>query len=82
MFNWLKNLFNTDDSLYTTRESEGTPGIDKPKITPTIKEETAPEKTDLNSMKKNELLDLAKKSGKKVNASMKKSDIIAVIENG
>jgi len=38
MFNWLKKLFNTEESLYTQRESEGTIGIERPKITPTIEE--------------------------------------------
>ena len=38
MLNWLKKLFSTEETLYTQRESEGTIGIERPKITPTIEE--------------------------------------------
>jgi len=39
-------------------------------------------KVDLDSMKKDELLAHAKKNGIKANASMKKADILAAINNG
>ena len=41
MLRWLwKNIFGSEEpSLYTKSENEGRIGIDKPKVTPTIKEE-------------------------------------------
>ena len=67
--------------------------LDKPVVTPTVdsKKETKPaaktkskKKTAVNfdSMTKPQLLEHAKKNGVKVNASMKKADIVSRIKNG
>jgi hypothetical protein len=52
---------------------------DKPKKKKTTAKKKAT--VDLDSMKKDELLAYAKKNGVKANASMKKADILAAINN-
>ena len=92
MLNWLKRLLGIAPAAPQTTVNkivrDDPPAAPKPKTPPkaTAKpkkttKKAAPKKAavDLSAMKKDELLAHAKKSGAKVNASMKKADIIAAI---
>ena len=92
MFNWLKRLLGVAP-VATTQEPLvlETPVVEKPvakskkptkKAAPKKKAAATKKKAakvDLAAMKKDELLAHGKKVGAKVNASMKKGDIIAAI---
>jgi hypothetical protein len=93
MLNWLKRTLGiapASKPLVLEKPVAEKPAA-KPKKTKTQKPKTttkkaAPKKkaakVDLAAMKKDELLAHAKKSGVKVNASMKKADVIAAITAG
>ena len=77
MFGWITRFFTSPEPLV----------LENPVVEKTTKKKTAPKKkkavkVDLDSMKKNELLDHAKKVGVKANSSMKKAELIAAIKNG
>lgn len=86
MLNWFKKLLGIAP-VETKPLVLETPVATKPKKTTTAKpkkaatKKAAPKKKaiDLSAMKKDELLNYAKKVGAKANASMKKNDIIAAI---
>ena len=92
MFTWLKKLFGTDVpdtpviaqhpkeevQSQVSKKVEQVEPIAKPKK-PAIKKTAS---VDLDSMKKNELLDHAKANGIKANASMNKAALIDAIKNG
>lgn len=85
MFQWLKNLFSDNSG----------PTLERPVVTPTVdpvpkakrstavagKTKSKAAKTDLDSMTKPQLLEHAKKKGIKVNASLKKADLVKKIKN-
>jgi 4-aminobutyrate aminotransferase-like enzyme len=87
MFQWLKNLFSDNSG----------PTLERPAITPTVdaapnakrstavagksKTKSKAAKTDLDAMTKPKLLEHAKKKGIKVNASLKKADLVKKIKN-
>jgi 4-aminobutyrate aminotransferase-like enzyme len=87
MFQWLKNLFSDNSG----------PTLERPAITPTVdaapnakrstavagksKTKSKAAKTDLDAMTKPQLLEHAKKKGIKVNASLKKADLVKKIKN-
>jgi len=87
MFQWLKNLFSDN----------GGPTLERPVVTPTVdavpkakrstavagktKTKSKAAKKDLDSMTKPQLLEHAKKKGIKVNASLKKADLVKKIKN-
>jgi len=88
MFGWLKKLFGENNE----------PTLEKPVVTPTVEAKSKPKtatkkksattgrKTtttaDLDAMSKTQLIEHAKKKGVKVNASMKKADLVKKIKNG
>jgi len=76
MLNWLKTLLGVAPVTPA-------PVVDvaaKPKVKKAAPKKKATKKTvDLSAMKKDELLAHAKKAGAKVNAGMKKADIITAI---
>ncbi len=85
MLNWLKRtlgITSASKPLVLEKPVAKTTKA-KPKKT-TTKKKAAPKKkaVDLSGMKKDELLAHAKKSGVKVNASMKKADVISAIKAG
>lgn len=96
MFTWLKKLFGTDvpDTPVIAQQpkeevqSQVSKKVEQVKpIAKTKKQikKTTTKKTasvDLDSMKKNELLDHAKAKGVKANASMNKAALIDAIKNG
>jgi hypothetical protein len=85
MFQWLKNLFSDNSG----------PALERPVVTPTVdaapkakrstavagKTKSKAAKTDLDAMTKPQLLEHAKKKGIKVNASLKKADLVKKIKN-
>jgi len=98
MIKWLKSLFGFESTaeVPVTAPVKEEPKVEK-KAEPAPKavkaaapakkttKKTATKKaakTDLGSMSKNDLLAHAKKNGIKANASMKKADILAAINNG
>lgn len=88
MFGWLKKLFGENNE----------PTLERPVVTPTVEAKSKPKtetkkksattgrKTtttaDLGTMTKPQLIEHAKKKGVKVNASMKKADLVKKIKNG
>jgi len=98
MFTWLKKLFGTDvpDTPVIAQQpkEEAQSHVGKVVKVEPVKsvaktkkqtKKTATKKTakvDLDSMKKNELLDHAKANGIKANASMNKAALIDAIKNG
>ena len=87
MIKFLKSLFGCDvpDTPVIAQEQPKEPAKPKKqakkpatKKAPTKKSA----KTDLSGLSKNDLLAHAKKNGIKANASMKKADILAAINNG
>jgi hypothetical protein len=90
MIKWLKRVmgYGTVESVIETVMNEPAPYISggehpekkkAPKKTAPKKKATKKKAVDLSAMKKDELLAHAKKSKVKVNASMKKADIIKAI---
>ena len=87
MIKWLKRVmgYGTVESVIETvmapepYVSGGTDPSATKKEVATKKKATKKKTVDLSAMKKDELLAHAKKSGVKVNASMKKADIIKSI---
>ena len=86
MLNWLKRTLGIAPAStpLVLEEPVAKTTKAKPKKTTTPKKKAAPKKkaVDLSAMKKDELLAHAKKSGVKVNASMKKADVISAINAG
>ena len=86
MFQWLKNLFNRAEptTLETPRTAPKTDAVPKAKKSTAVtgKKKSKAAKTDLESMTKPQLLEHAKKKGIKVNASLKKADLIKKIKTG
>jgi len=88
MFGWLKKLFG-DDNATTLERPIVTPTVEakpktetKKKTTATTGRKPAGKTADVDSMTKPQLIEHAKKKGVKVNASMKKADLVKKIKNG
>jgi hypothetical protein len=87
MFGWLKKLFG-DDNAPTLEKPIVTPTVEaakpktKKKSTATTGRKTTSKSADLDAMSKTQLIEHAKKKGVKVNASMKKADLVKKIKNG
>jgi len=88
MFNWLKKLFGSDVPDTPVIAQQPKEEV-KSHVSKVVNVEQAKKpaskksaKTDLDSMSKNDLLAHAKANGIKANASMKKADILAAINNG
>jgi len=85
MIKWLKRIMgygtveSVIETVMTTPEPYVSGGEHPAKKKATKKKATKKKAVDLSTMKKDELLVHAKKSGVKVNASMKKADIIKAI---
>jgi len=81
MLNWLKRILGIGPSLPAAVEAAIPAPEEKPK--PKAKKTTTKKSqaVDLKGMSKNDLLAHAKKNGIKANASMKKADILAEINN-
>jgi hypothetical protein len=78
MLNWLKTLLGV--APVTPAPVVEAPVAAKPKAKKAApKKKTTKKAVDLSAMKKDELLAHAKKAGAKVNAGMKKADIITAI---
>ena len=97
MLTWLKNLFGSDypetpvitqepvkeeTKSQVSKKVEQVKPIAKPKKQTKKPATKKTAKVDLDSMKKNELLDHAKANGIKANASMNKAALIDAIKNG
>jgi hypothetical protein len=87
MIKWLKSLFGFEAPLEPTLQADKdiAEATVKPVAKKVTKKKTATKKSakaDLSGMSKNDLLAHAKKNGIKANASMKKADILAAINNG
>ena len=94
MLKWLKSLFGFDvpDTPVIAQEPKKevkshvskVVKVEQPKPKKQAKKPATKKsaKADLDSMSKNDLLAHAKKNGIKANASMKKADILAAINNG
>lgn len=80
MIKWLKRImgYGTVESVIETVMTTPEPYVSGGEH-PAKKKATKKKAVDLSTMKKDELLAHAKKSGVKVNASMKKADIIKAI---
>ena len=87
MLNWLKRTLGitpASEPLVLEKPVAAKPKKAKTQKPKATTKKAAPKKkvVDLSAMKKDELLAHAKKSGVKVNASMKKADVIAAITAG
>ena len=90
MFNWLKKMLGTapaepvqEPLVLENPIVEEKPAPAKPKTQKSVAKpkKKAQKSVDLDSMSKTQLLAEAKKRGIKSNASMKKADILAAINN-
>lgn len=86
MFNWLKKLFGSDipDTPVIAQQPvvEQVEPVAKPKMQTKKPTKTKKTTVDLNSMKKADLLALAKEKGIKANASLSKGELIERINAG
>jgi hypothetical protein len=90
MFGWLKNLFFGKNEKPTLERPIITPKVEaepapkketKKKPTATTGRKPASKSVDVDSMTKPQLIEHAKKQGIKVNASLKKADLVKKIKN-
>ena len=88
MFTWLKKIFGFDvpDTPVIAQQPKKQVKSQVVKVVKVEQPKKATKKkttnkVDLSSMSKNDLLAHAKKNGVKANASMKKADILAAINN-
>jgi len=86
MFGWLKKLFGENNQA-TLEKPLVSPTVSQPKTTGkkttvTTGRKTTSKTADFGSMTKPQLLEHAKKKGIKVNASLKKADLVKKIKNG
>jgi len=82
MFQWLKKLFG-EDARPTLEKPIVTPQVETTtkKTTATTGRKAASKTADVDAMTKPQLLEHAKKKGIKVNASLKKADLVKKIKN-
>ena len=83
IFNWFKSFFDrmeTPNVIVTENHAIFLDPV--PTVETLLNEETKVEEDNLKNMSKPELLAEAKKRGIKVNASLKKEEIISRIKNG
>lgn len=89
MFGWLKKLFGEDSAptlekpiVTPTVEAKSKPKTETKKKSATTGRKPAGKTADVDAMTKPQLIEHAKKKGIKVNASMKKADLVKKIKNG
>lgn len=81
MFTWLKNLFFGAEESNPTLKTYTPPVVEEPKVAkkPSAAKNKKESTPDLGKMTKPQLIEYAKKKGIKVNASLKKADILKSI---